>query len=197
MRRGFLVGTTDLSNVDLFRHTDAVMSLVRGSVEIGARAVQPCLDLIECAFAHLRLRAGCPGHPRLVFGEYKTWMPATSAGMTTERGPTARAAASRRACRRGPWSSAGRGDRAWIPWRDRGPSRRAWACADPLPACGERVPSEARRVRGTLRHAERVEYPPHPDPLPASGERENARRSARPPLRWGRRPPRARSRAGA
>ena len=42
----------------------------------------------------------------------------------------------------------------------------------PLPACGERSPRFARRVRGTLRESERVESPPHPDPLPASGERE-------------------------
>jgi hypothetical protein len=28
------------------------------------------------------------------------------------------------------------------------------------------------RVRGTFRESERVESPPHPDPLPASGERE-------------------------
>jgi len=27
-------------------------------------------------------------------------------------------------------------------------------------------------VRGTLRESERVERPPHPDPLPASGARE-------------------------
>jgi hypothetical protein len=29
-----------------------------------------------------------------------------------------------------------------------------------------------RRVRGALRESEPVESPPHPDPLPASGERE-------------------------
>jgi len=35
--------------------------------------------------------------------------------------------------------------------------------------------SEARRVRGRRRESERVEMPPHPDPLPARGEREKGR----------------------
>jgi DNA helicase II / ATP-dependent DNA helicase PcrA len=43
----------------------------------------------------------------------------------------------------------------------------------PLPACGERSPREARRVRGTLQTLKPAESPPHPDPLPASGERES------------------------
>jgi DNA helicase II / ATP-dependent DNA helicase PcrA len=43
----------------------------------------------------------------------------------------------------------------------------------PLPACGERSPREARRVRGTLQTLRPAESPPHPDPLPASGERES------------------------
>src|SRR5215467_8216925 len=65
---------------------------------------------------------------------------------------SAPAAASRRACRRGRRSSAGRDDKAWILCRGRGPSRRAWVCAglraypsprppaagDPLPASGEK-----------------------------------------------------------
>ena len=52
----------------------------------------------------------------------------------------------------------------------------------PLPACGERSPSERQRgwrVRGTLHKLRLAEGPPHPDqaqtrlfrPLPASGER--------------------------
>jgi hypothetical protein len=40
----------------------------------------------------------------------------------------------------------------------------------PLAGRGRRA--LARRVRGPLRESELVEKPPHPDPLPASGERE-------------------------
>src|SRR5262249_50373612 len=47
---------------------------------------------------------------------------------------SAPAGASRRACRRGRRSSAGRDDRAWIPGRVRGPSRRGWVCADVRPS---------------------------------------------------------------
>src|SRR5580704_14760895 len=54
----------------------------------------------------------------------------------------------------------------------------------PLPACGERSDRAAIRVRGPLRESERriltlriVERPPHPDPLPARGEREHIRRA--------------------
>src|SRR5262249_40854462 len=52
---------------------------------------------------------------------------------------SAPAGASRRACRRGRRSSAGRADKALILSRGGGPFRRAWACADPHPACGEKV----------------------------------------------------------
>jgi hypothetical protein len=61
----------------------------------------------------------------------------------------------------------------------------------PLPACGERSDRAAIRVRGPFHESERslnpwkphefelrtlryVEKPPHPDPLPASGEREKS-----------------------
>jgi hypothetical protein len=37
---------------------------------------------------------------------------------------------------------------------------------------GEAAALFARRVRGTLRESECVESPPHPDLLPASGEKE-------------------------
>ena len=40
----------------------------------------------------------------------------------------------------------------------------------PLAGRGRRA--LARRVRGPLRKSELVERPPHPDPRPASGERE-------------------------
>jgi hypothetical protein len=44
----------------------------------------------------------------------------------------------------------------------------------PLPACGERV-----GVRGRIRESERLERPPHPDLLPARGEKERAEFVAR------------------
>ncbi len=48
------------------------------------------------------------------------------------------------------------------------------------------------RARGALRESERVERPPHPDPLPASGEREKKHRGPRAPpavrLRWSPKP---------
>jgi len=47
----------------------------------------------------------------------------------------------------------------------------------PLAGRGRRA--LARRVRGLLRESEPVERPPHPDPLPASGEREQKRRAKR------------------
>jgi hypothetical protein len=49
--------------------------------------------------------------------------------------------------------------------------------ATPLPARGERSDhiTDGIRVRGHLRESELVETPPHPDPLPASGEREKRR----------------------
>src|SRR5262249_5615265 len=61
----------------------------------------------------------------------------------------------------------------------------------PLPACGERSTREARRGRGRCRRAELGRFgerfaklrpaatPPHPDPLPASGEREFAETAER------------------
>jgi len=52
--------------------------------------------------------------------------------------------------------------------------------APPLPVYGERSTSERQRgwqVRGRLRESERWETPPHPDPLPARGERERGRRA--------------------
>ena len=54
--------------------------------------------------------------------------------------------------------------------------RREFSRALPLPACGERSDREAIRVRGRLRESERFSSAPHPDPLPASGERELKRR---------------------
>jgi len=62
----------------------------------------------------------------------------------------------------------------------RGEGHRIWARPLALPACGERSEfarlSRKFRVRGRLRESEPmlepVERPPHPDPLPASGERE-------------------------
>ena len=46
----------------------------------------------------------------------------------------------------------------------------------PRPAYGERSIfvriAREYRVRGPLRESEHVESPPHPNPLPASGERE-------------------------
>jgi crossover junction endodeoxyribonuclease RuvC len=66
--------------------------------------------------------------------------------------------------------------------------RQSAVLASPLPACGERShapysPARAGevgkgRVRGPLRESEPVEKPPHPDPLSATGEREQKRRSA-------------------
>jgi hypothetical protein len=50
--------------------------------------------------------------------------------------------------------------------------------SSPLPACGERSTREARRVRGPLRESERAERPPHPDLLPARGEKERAEQEA-------------------
>src|ERR1700683_3523128 len=50
--------------------------------------------------------------------------------------------------------------------------------ASPRPACGERSDREAIRVRGRFGEAEAlrlVEKPPHPDPLPARGAREQHR----------------------
>jgi tRNA pseudouridine32 synthase/23S rRNA pseudouridine746 synthase len=47
--------------------------------------------------------------------------------------------------------------------------------ASPLPACGERSAPKAPG-EGTSPHTEFAETPPHPDPLPASGEREPAPR---------------------
>src|SRR5215468_11444945 len=47
----------------------------------------------------------------------------------------------------------------------------------PLAGRGRRA--LARRVRGPLRESEPVERPPHPTPLPASGEREPKRRAKR------------------
>jgi hypothetical protein len=47
----------------------------------------------------------------------------------------------------------------------------------PLPACGERSDREAVRVRGRCHRSEPLRIaatPPHPNPLPASGEREHA-----------------------
>src|SRR5712672_2134608 len=38
--------------------------------------------------------------------------------------------------------------------------------SEPLPACGERSDRAAIRVRGPCHESERVERPPHPDPLP-------------------------------
>src|SRR5262249_58522729 len=88
---------------------------------------------------------------------------------------TGPAGASRRACRRGRRSSAGRDDKAWILCPARDPFRRAWVCAgrNPRPACGEREPSEARRGRG-----------------------EGRRARSRSAWRWGRRGPRGRGRVG-
>jgi hypothetical protein len=37
--------------------------------------------------------------------------------------------------------------------------------------------SRSFRVRGRLRESDLVDTPPHPDPLPASGEREKKRRA--------------------
>ena len=47
------------------------------------------------------------------------------------------------------------------------------ALSPPLPARGERSDgiADAIRVRGPIRESELAESPPHPDPLPASGER--------------------------
>src|SRR4051794_32505912 len=50
----------------------------------------------------------------------------------------------------------------------------------PLAGRGRRASLDARRVRGAIRESACVESPPHPDPLPASGERENGRRRFRP-----------------
>ncbi|HXW23716.1 MAG TPA: RNA pseudouridine synthase [Xanthobacteraceae bacterium] len=46
----------------------------------------------------------------------------------------------------------------------------------PLPACGERSAPKAPGEGGSP-YAEPVQTPPHPDPLPASGERETASRT--------------------
>src|SRR5262249_38633960 len=63
-------------------------------------------------------------------------------------------------------------------------SRLRSRCTDvplalPLPACGERSEfarsSRELQVRGRLRESELAETSPHPDPLPASGEREKRR----------------------
>jgi peptide/nickel transport system ATP-binding protein len=50
------------------------------------------------------------------------------------------------------------------------------ALSSPVPGRGERPDgiADAIRVRGTIRESGHVESPPHPDPLPASGEREKA-----------------------
>ena len=51
-------------------------------------------------------------------------------------------------------------------------SQRVWHGALHLaPLAGRGRRALARRVRGSLRESEPVESPPHPDPLPASGER--------------------------
>src|SRR5260370_20293162 len=52
--------------------------------------------------------------------------------------------------------------------------------APPRPACGERSDREAIRVRGRFRKSELGGPPPHPDLLPASGEKETAEFAARP-----------------
>jgi tRNA(Ile)-lysidine synthase len=49
---------------------------------------------------------------------------------------------------------------------------RGMSLFSPLPACGERSASAASRVRGANRKSSSVVSPPHPDPLPAGGERE-------------------------
>src|SRR5688572_4145823 len=46
-------------------------------------------------------------------------------------------------------------------------------CASPSPLAGRGRRALARRVRGIL-HRHGLAAPPHPDPLPASGERERA-----------------------
>jgi iron(III) transport system substrate-binding protein len=55
-----------------------------------------------------------------------------------------------------------------------------WAAAlfhlSPRAGRGRIASSDAIRVRGAIRKSECAESPPHPDPLPASGERENDRR---------------------
>src|SRR5216684_995978 len=57
--------------------------------------------------------------------------------------------------------------------------RRACSSLPPPPACGER--SRAKRAgEGDPPRPEYLESPPHPDPLPASGEREQTEFAARP-----------------
>src|SRR5215218_1717433 len=60
------------------------------------------------------------------------------------------------------------GGRGWI-WVEPAP---AFFYLSPLAGRGRIASSDAIRVRGTLHESECVESPPHPDPLPASGERE-------------------------
>ncbi|HXW27636.1 MAG TPA: bifunctional FO biosynthesis protein CofGH [Xanthobacteraceae bacterium] len=63
---------------------------------------------------------------------------------------------------------------AWVPGALTPPPASSTVLSSPLPACGER--SAAKRPgEGASLRVEFVQKPPHPNPPPASGERESAR----------------------